>query len=316
MRTPATQPQEIASLTPARTRQLLERVAAIYHQAYGESEVARAGLSRYGITDAALLDRHLVGYCDGRLRQILPAQGAVWRELEALGVLVRDGQIPGKVPGESVERFAGRVVFPVLDADGAVQNLYALADQPEMQGTLCLPGLPQLPWNIQAARLHADLLAVSAIIDGLALEICGTRNVIAVPCGLDSAAMKEVTEHGVRRVVAIDGGDGTLTRIVQELAGTQRSTRCSWRAITLPDRMSPVKYLGQHGAERLATTVAGALSAAAEELPKPTPRSKPERSRTCEGKPAQGGDNCHDGEAGLTLRFGPRLYRIVGGSQN
>ena len=74
----------------------------------------RAYLAGRGIAEASQWERHGVGYCNGKLPELLPNDERVRGELKTLGLLLPDGR----------ERFAGCVVFPVRDAEGRLTTIY------------------------------------------------------------------------------------------------------------------------------------------------------------------------------------------------
>ena len=80
------------SLSPERARLLLERVVAVYEKSFAEAPEGRAYLEGRGITDAGLFAQYRVGFCNGRLKEILPEDEQVKGELSALGVLLSNGR--------------------------------------------------------------------------------------------------------------------------------------------------------------------------------------------------------------------------------
>jgi len=120
-----------AVITPERALVLLERVAAIYQKNLTEASECAAYLKARGITDVTLWDHHRIGYSNGKLTELLPKTGGVRDELKALDILLPNAQ----------ERFAGCVVFPVIDPEGRLITICGLVpQQPSNRTFLCPAG--------------------------------------------------------------------------------------------------------------------------------------------------------------------------------
>src|SRR5208283_464435 len=111
-------------LLEERAQVLLERALAIYQKHFADAPEGRAYLAGRGIADASQWEKHGVGYCNGKLPELLPNDERVRGELKTLGLLLPDGR----------ERFAGCVVFPVRAAEGHITTIYGrqcAADTPK-----------------------------------------------------------------------------------------------------------------------------------------------------------------------------------------
>ena len=153
---------------------LLERVVTIYAQAFAESP-GRAYLEKRGLADLGLLEKHRVGYADGRLARLLPREGTVRDELRALGVLLDE---------QGRERFAGCVVVPVCDDRGRIVTLYgrAIATEPGADGKrhVYLPNRPRGLWNAASRKAAPHLFFVESVLEGLSVAVAGAGNVVAI----------------------------------------------------------------------------------------------------------------------------------------
>ncbi len=196
---------------PERAQVLLERVVAVYEKTFGDVPEGRAYLEQRGITDAGLWTQHRIGYCNGRLPELLPNEGAIRDELKALGVLLADGR----------ERFTGCVVFPVGDTEGRLVTLYG-RQIAELQGErrhFFLPGRPTGLWNAAALKTYAHIILVESVIDGLSVQMAGSANVVATQGtnGFDAADTALLAEHGVQRVtLLLDGDDAGRAQVLAD----------------------------------------------------------------------------------------------------
>ncbi|MBC2717920.1 MAG: hypothetical protein HF978_21680 [Desulfobacteraceae bacterium] len=90
-------------LPEPKVQQLLERVVMIYEKNF--DDIGKKYLYDRGITDAGLFERHRVGYCTGKLKEILPSKGDILKDLKKTGILNQNNG----------ERFSGCLAFPVFD---------------------------------------------------------------------------------------------------------------------------------------------------------------------------------------------------------
>ena len=266
-----------------RAQILLERVVTIYAQAFGASP-GRAYLESRGLCDLGLLEKHRVGYAEGKLAQLLPREGAVRAELRALGVLLDE---------RGRERFAGCVVFPVCDGDGRIVTLYgrsiAAAADGEGKRHVYLPNRPRGLWNAAILKASPHVFFAESVLDALSVLVAGVGNVLSIQSangfsGADAAALRA---QGVQRVtLCLDGdpaGRAGAQRLKEEIL-----RGLAVEAVALPEGEDPNSYLMKHGAEKLAALLA--------------PPSTP--------PPSAGGAAAVPG--GFALTFGLRRYEVRG----
>ena len=279
-----------------RVQVLLERAVAIYQRNFGEMPEGRAYLEKRGLCDLGLLQRHRVGYANGRLPELLPPDGALRAELTFLGLLLADG----------TERFTGCVVFPVCDDAGRIVTLYgrytgtAAGAEPPTPGSvvprgkrhLYLPGRPRGLWNVAALRASQEIIAVESILDALSVETAGCANVISLQSANGDLDLELLRAHSVPRVrLLLDAdpaGNAGTKRLKENLCGF------AVEIIALPEGEDPNSFLMKHGAAALA-----ALLGQRESNPPP--------ARVADPGPADAGAS-----GGLTLTLGLRRYEIRG----
>jgi len=241
------------NLSPERANQLLERVVALYEKTFADVPEGREYLEKRGITDAGLFSAHRVGYCNGRLPELLPSDGRLKEELAALGVLL-GGDARRSLALQ--ERFTGCVVFPVLDADGGLTTLYGRFTGDGDKRHLFLPGRPTGLWNAAAAKTYGELILVESVIDALSVLMAGFGNVVSIQGtnGLGDADLATLTECGVRKLILLLDGDAPGQAAAERLREKLSSFSC--RLLTLPDGHDPNSFLTAQGVHALAEFLA------------------------------------------------------------
>ena len=251
-------------LPEERAQLLMERALAIYQKHFIDQPKGRAYLEQRGIGNASLCERHGVGYCNGKLPELLPNDERVRGELKTLGLLLPDGR----------ERFAGCVVFPIRDAEGRITTLYGrqaklasnAADReqalPAKDGRHhFLPGRPTGLWNAAALKTHAHVILVESVIDGMSVEMAGSANVLAVQGtnGLSAADVQTLRDYGVQRVTLLFDGDKAGREATDKIKSSL-APFFSCESRSLPDGEDPNSYLQKHGVNGLATFLATNLN--------------------------------------------------------
>jgi hypothetical protein len=137
---------------------LLERVVRYYANTLLNNPAARDRLAAVGITDAALIERFGVGFADGTISQILPAQGGILEHLQILGLIEKDGR----------ERFVGCISIPVMDDQGRVVQV---AFYDERRALTWLFDETPTWWNGTHLKHERDVVVVRGPLEGmLAME--------------------------------------------------------------------------------------------------------------------------------------------------
>ncbi len=199
--------------------ELLGMVVGHYAEALAGHGDALAFLARRKIDDPEAIEAFRMGFADRTLGYRIPhsrtAEGARVRgRLRDLGVIKTSGH----------EHFRGCLTFPILDAAGAVGEVYGRRLDPHATPRhLYLPGPHRGVWN-PAAFAADELIICESIIDALTLWCAGFRHVTAA-YGVDGWTpdhQQALVEHGVKRLlVAFDGddaGDRGAKALAAELA--------------------------------------------------------------------------------------------------
>lgn len=167
----------------AKLRKLLKRVIEFYHTAFGEDPRAAQYLENRGIADKSVFSAYKIGFANGTLLNVLPAEGKVRQQLKQLGILNERGK----------EHFYGCVTFPLYDADGNPAGIYGRridpaspegyagtseAAHPGSARHLYLAGQRCGLFNRQAARAHKQIILTESVIDSLTLINAGITNTI------------------------------------------------------------------------------------------------------------------------------------------
>ncbi|WP_426043141.1 CHC2 zinc finger domain-containing protein [Brevundimonas sp. TWP2-3-4b1] len=185
---------------------LLRDVMGHYHSTLKESPEALAYLEKRGLTHPDLIEAFNLGYSDRSLGYRLPQAnrkaGAEMRgRLQALGVLRDSGH----------EHLRGSLVIPILDAHGAIADLYGRKVGDGLRkGTpdhVYLPGPRRGVFNLAAVRSSDEVILAGSLIDAMTFWCAGYRHVSAAygPDGFTHELLNALSEHGVKRVLIAFG---------------------------------------------------------------------------------------------------------------
>ncbi len=201
----------------ARLRQRLYEMhaaAAAYYQdilhRHPQGEAARAYLRERGL-NAATIAAFQLGYA-------LPERQALLTYLRGLGFqddeLVEGGLVIRREDGRMYDRFRGRVIIPIHDAQGRVvafagrvlgkgEPKYLNSPQtPIFDKGRLLYGYPQA---VSAIRQRGEAIIVEGYMDVLSAHQAGFRNVVAsMGTALTSTQMRLLARHARRIVLALD----------------------------------------------------------------------------------------------------------------
>jgi len=300
-----------------RAAALLERSLSVYEKSFAEQPDARQYLEGRGISDAALFSRFRVGYCTGKLTDMLPGNGGVRAELNAVGVLLDP---IGKAKTPKRERFAGCVVFPVFDAEGQLTTVYGRSISGKGRH-LFLPGRSTGLWNVQAVKSHPAIILTESVIDALSVMVAGFPNVIAVQGsnGVKDTDIETLRRHGVAQVTLLLDGDDAGGRAAGRLQPRLEAAGMAVTVKALPPQHDPNSYLQEQGAEELRRFLASDAWTPSE-LPGTQPEPVPDDSnKRAVGASAQAtgnssNDQCpmtNDGN-GFAVSYGLRTYWVLG----
>jgi DNA primase len=204
-------------------QEALKQVVEFYHQTLQESPEALRYLDSRGLQHPEMLERFQIGFANRTLGYRLPDRnrkdGAELRgRLQTLGIIRESGH----------EHFMGSIVFPVIDLEGQVTEMYGRKITAGLRaGTplhTYLPGPHRGVWNEAALVASKEIILCESMIDALTFWCAGFRN---ITCSYGVNGFTEdhkaaFLKHGVKSVwIAYDrdeAGDGAAERLKEELA--------------------------------------------------------------------------------------------------
>ena len=165
---PAKKPAATPELS-VKEKKLLARVMAYYQHSFAEDLKGLEYLNGRGITDPQAIKDFAVGFVSGTLKEILPDDDEVLKQLKKIGILNSKGN----------EVFYNSVVFPLFDESGTIVNLYGrnISDDNGVDH-LYLPGPRHGLVNRQAVRRSSTIILTESVIDALTLYDQGFKNVV------------------------------------------------------------------------------------------------------------------------------------------
>jgi DNA primase len=196
--------------------------------------------------------------------------------LERVGLIVRKRQGPGYY-----DRFKGRVLFPIFDAQGRAVGLggrvlpAAAGEAPaEVAKYINSPETPlfsksQLLYGLnlarEAIRKSGTVLVMEGYTDCIAAHQSGFENAVAVlGTALGSGHIQVLRRYAERiRVVLVLDGDEAGRRRAAEVLELFVSANVDLRVLTLPEDSDPAEFLLARGAAAFAAQVEGAPDALA-----------------------------------------------------
>lgn len=249
---------------------LLERTAAYYVRVLwesGEAATARAYLAGRGLEEGTLREFR-VGFCPRAWDRVVGASrkaGYADAELLAAGLASRRREGTGLV-----DRFRGRIMFPLADARGHVLGFGARALAPDDRPKYLNTSESEL---FHKGRLvyGADLARAAAAKAGRVVLVEGYTDVIAlrqagIPeavCSMGTALTDEQADALRRlapRVVLCQDPDAAGQEAVSKaLALISRADRLDARVVRLPPGRDPADVVGQEGAGRMRELLEGAV---------------------------------------------------------
>ena len=205
-------------------QRVLRQVVDYYHEALKQSPEAMKYLQERGLTHPEMIAHFKLGFANRTLGYRLPEKnrksGAEIRgRLQTLGILRESGH----------EHFNGSVVFPVIDLQGNITEMYGRKITTGLrEGTplhLYLPGPHQGVWNELALQVSKEIILCESIIDALTFWCAGFRNVTASygVGGFTDDHRAAFRKHGVERVwIAYDrdeAGEKAALSLAEQLIG-------------------------------------------------------------------------------------------------
>ena len=222
----------------------LKQVLDYYHERLPENPAALAYLAKRGLRNEEAISYFKIGFVDRTLGLRLPnnqrKEGAAIRErLTRLGVLRDTGH----------EHLRGRIVFPVIGADGKIGTVYgrAIDENGKHDRHLFLPGPQRGIWNPAALCISPEVIVTEGIVDALTFWCAGFHNVTT---GYSAKALPEelldalIAAKVARVFLAFDrdeaGDKGAAEAAAQLMA---RGVEC--RRVLFPHGMDANEYARQ-----------------------------------------------------------------------
>jgi DNA primase len=191
--------------------------------------------------------------------------------LERIGLVSRRRNGPGYY-----DRFKGRVLFPIFDAQGravglggrilpalAAQDAAKYVNSPETPLFAKSHLLYGLNVARDAIRRSGTAIVTEGYTDCIAAHQFGFTNTVAVlGTALGSSHIQLLRRYADRvRVVLVLDGDEAGRRRAKEVLELFVSANVDLRVLTLPDDADPADYLFRHGAAAFEKLIAGAEDA-------------------------------------------------------
>jgi DNA primase len=210
-------------------QRVLRQVVDYYHETLKESPEALKYLQGRGLDHPEMVGHFRLGFANRTLGYRLPDKnrksGAEVRgRLQRLGVLRESGH----------EHFNGSVVFPVIDLEGNVTEIYGrkITDglRPGTPLHLYLPGEHRGVWNEEALVASKEIILCESLIDALSFWSADFRNVTASygVNGFTEDHRRALERHGTKKVlIAYDrdeAGEKAALALADEL--TARGIDC------------------------------------------------------------------------------------------
>lgn len=224
--------------------QLLNQVAAYYHDTLQRSPEALAYLQERGIDSPDAIAHFKLGYANRTLGLRLPnkqrKEGLAMRtRLERLGVMRE---------ASGHEHLAGSLVIPVMDEQGNVQNLYGRKINDRLRaGTpkhLYLPGPHRGVFNAAALATSKEIILCEALIDALTFWCAGYRNVTTSygAEGFTDELLAAFKQHGTERILIAYDRDDAGERATAKLAERLMAEGIECFRIQFPKGMDANEY--------------------------------------------------------------------------
>ncbi len=240
----------------------LQQVIDYYHQTLKQSPEALAYLAKRGLDDAELIDHFKLGYANRTLGLRLPQKnrkaGAEMREqLKRIGLYRENGR----------EHFNGSIVFPVMDMNGVIGEVYGRKTRDDLRkGTpkhTYLPGEHLGVFNREGLANAEEVILCESIIDALTFWRWGFRHVTCSygTNGFTDEILQTLIDCGVKRVLIAYDRDEAGNTAAEKLAPVLLDNGIDAFRILLPKTMDVNSYAvqGSTSAARGQASVAAAL---------------------------------------------------------
>jgi predicted nuclease with TOPRIM domain len=207
------------------------------HRVLKASQLAIDYLMKRGLRFGELVDEHLLGFVDGSALEKLTADKDVARALLKIGVLKLEA-------GKVVERFAGCILFPIMNTEGVITGIYARRIVGEGSRHELLPG-GHLGFFNPRALIAKEIIITESIIDALSVMTLGYRNVISAygAQGFTDEIRDALTQAGTERLYVAFDADGGGNRGADKIVDKLRQTPIQIYRVQFPDGFDPNEFI-------------------------------------------------------------------------
>jgi DNA primase len=196
--------------TDAEDQKVLQQVIDYYHQTLKQSPEALAYLQQRGLDDPELINHFKLGYANRTLGLRLPQKnrqaGKVMREqLQRIGLYRETGR----------EHFNGSIVFPVVDVNGIIGEVYGRKIRDDLRkGTPKHTYLPNEHSGVFNAQALMNASVTHGVLPPATLEHPCSSEIILCECIIDALTF---WRWGFRHVTCSYGTNGFTDEILQAL---------------------------------------------------------------------------------------------------
>jgi DNA primase catalytic core len=208
--------------TELEDQEVLDQVAAYYHETLKRSPEALAYLETRGLVSSEIIGKFKLGYANRTLGLRLPKSSCddgikVRGQLQKLGIMRESGH----------ELMAGSLVIPVHDERGHVVGMYGRKIlRGQRQGSplhMYLSGPHRGVWNVEVLQASKRVILAESLIDALTWWVAGFRNVTTSygVNGFTDEHLGAFKKYGTDQVViaydADDAGDTAANTLAKRL---------------------------------------------------------------------------------------------------
>lgn len=205
-----------------------------YHKTLREQQAPIEYLMKRGLRFGELVEDFKIGYDDGTLLEKLTPE--LTSQLLEIGILRKNGKI--------IERFQGALVFPVIDENGTITEIYARAITQGAEKHQYLPGPHKGIFNSRAL-VAKEIIITESIIDALSLMTLGYRNVIAAygSQGFTEEIKERLVQAGCEKLYVAFDADNAGNRGAEKIVEKLRNTAIQIYRVSFPDGFDPNEFI-------------------------------------------------------------------------
>ncbi|AFM13437.1 CHC2 zinc finger domain-containing protein [Turneriella parva] len=230
---PASERVEV-NLRRPELQQALRIAVDYYHKTLKEQQAPIEYLMKRGLRFGELVEDFKIGYADGTLLEKLTPE--ITPLLLEIGILRKNGTL--------VERFKGALIFPVMDENGIITEIYARAILPGAEKHQYLPGVHRGIFNSRAL-IAKEIIITESVIDALSLMTLGYRNVIAAygAQGFTEEMKERLSAAGTERLYVAFDADNAGNRGAEKIVEKLRGTEIQVYRVQFPDGFDPNEFI-------------------------------------------------------------------------